>query len=656
MGLSASRRAPDAAPTECANADEAEAFARRVRSSYGVGPNVRVSGTCVLDVDARNILTFEQGRWELFEKDARAAFGKDEGERIARLVDARGAVSAAFGIRRNVVNLKKVLLQSQYEIEGLELRLRQLSTFYRGDFGKHAGYRNASRFREIVTAHGRCRGAAKAIFDGRVFTKQICCVPRFPKSLRPRRLASMPRSLVSYGFVEKALERSAGENFIDKIERGVTIGTPCLTEDFDELVRAVREEMSLPEHSARFIESALIARGAAKAMMMRRELVDLLHHVSAIAEDTARVARTLRTEHKSPDQVLSGDLGLSRLSVNFDPSREALEALSRASKMDAVVSPLEGAAPALAELKTWIAKILNEPEITLFAAGDDEHTSAFVPEGFALRSIIAAYAPVVEKYSRAMLDELAKGVHASDAAGGIHEHISGTICCKTCERTFAKIWVRQHTCVSCEERSRELGRCPIKSECDPRFFCSHARACLRCERVSCEHCGVVRGDAEDVVSLVENIDAQYVFLDFDRTICATKAGSSPLPKNFRALDPEGLARACERYASDADLVGLLRSHSNCFIVTRNSNVEAIECYLKQHGVSAPKVARAVKGESKGEVISRLLDSERREIALEPSGPSVFVDDDVRELLREDVRGMANMHRVLFTRESKHARA
>ena len=147
MGLSASRRAPDAAPTECANADEAEAFARRVRSSYGVGPNVRVSGTCVLDVDARNILTFEQGRWELFEKDARAAFGKDEGERIARLVDARGAVSAAFGIRRNVVNLKKVLLQSQYEIEGLELRLRQLSTFYRGDFGKHAGYRNASRFR-----------------------------------------------------------------------------------------------------------------------------------------------------------------------------------------------------------------------------------------------------------------------------------------------------------------------------------------------------------------------------------------------------------------------------------------------------------------------------------------------------------------------------
>lgn len=635
-------------------AEDAERFERRVRSMYGDGSGARVKGVCVLDVGVRNILMFEQGRFDLVRRDLVVALGDEEGSRAARFVDSAGAVADAFGIRKNVVNLKKVLLQSQYEIESLDLRLRRLSTFFRSDFDKRTGFRGAARFREIVVAHGRCKGAAKAIFDARMFTKQICCVPRHPDEPRPRRLAAMPSSLISHGYVEKALDRWTGRSPSLRLERAEGTDSPSLTDDFDRLVRRVREEMNVPSHVAHFIELSLIARGAAKAMVMRRELREFLDHVSVIAKDAATVAERLRSSNRGPDEVLRDDLGIGTLTLDGEPSPEVLEKLSHAAKVDADANPLEGAAPVLAELERWLVKILENPKTALFAAGDDEHTSAFVPQGFELRSMIADYAPVVEKYHSAMLDELARDAGTLHPEAADARHISGLNRCQKCEKSFAKIWVSLHTCVSCEESLRASGRCPVKSECEPRFFCPHARACLRCERVSCERCGVVRGDGDDVISLVESLDAECVFLDFDRTICATKAGASPLPKNFRELDFEALARAAERFAADAELVGLLRSHDGCFIVTRNSNVEAIEYYLRARGVSDPKVHRALKGESKASVIERLLTSRLATSGEGRRRASVFADDDVRELVREDVRALENVHCVLFTREKSFA--
>ena len=273
--------------------EDAETFERRVRALYGGETRDGIPGQCVLDVDARNILTFEQGRWDLVRRDVVGVFGSRLGGAVAEFVDRAGAVSDAFGTRRNCVNLKKVLLHSQYEIEALEMRLRRLMTFYRGDFGQASGYVDAARYREICAARGRCLGAAKAIFDGRVFTKQICCVPRHPDMSRPRRLASMPRSLVTHGYVGKAAAAAAriggAESSSDAVEDSLKDSTvastsamdpratpPALTKDFEHIMTRVREELNLPAHYVRFIELSLIARGATKALWIRAELREFL--------------------------------------------------------------------------------------------------------------------------------------------------------------------------------------------------------------------------------------------------------------------------------------------------------------------------------------------------------------------------------------------
>ena len=645
--------------------EDAETFERRVRALYGGETRDAIPGQCVLDVDARNILTFEQGRWDLVRRDVVGVFGSRLGGAVAEFIDRAGAVSDAFGTRRNCVNLKKVLLHSQYEIEVLEMRLRRLMTFYRGDFGQASGYVDAARYREICTARGRCLGAAKAIFDGRVFTKQICCVPRHPNLSRPRRLASMPRSLVTHGYVGKAAADAAriggAESSSDAVEeslKDLTVAppaamdaramTPALTKDFEHIMTRVREELNLPAHYVRFIELSLIARGATKALWIRAELREFLRFANEIAQNSETLAARLRKDHATPDDILRDDFDTS--GAKIPPSREALDKLQRACVVDRGANALEGAAPALRETTKWIQKILDEPTKVLFASGDSINTTSFVPDDFALAKIINQYTQTTQKFYAGMTAAVA----SSDLAGasdGRLLHVTGTHRCGTCERSFSNLWVTANTCMVCEETARNEGRCPVTSSCLREAWCRHSRRCLKCEReASCEICGISRGDAEDVVQLVETLDAYCVFLDFDRTICATKAGASPLPKNFRELDPAGLRRACELKSRDADLVGLLTSHdARAFVITRNSNVEAIEVYLKTHGVRAPNVRRVRRGESKGEAIAEALrELERREGAGGSERPSVFADDDVRELLRADVREIKGLHRVLFS--------
>ena len=68
-------------------------------------------------------------------------------------------------------------------------------------------------------------------------------------------------------------------------------------------------------------------------------------------------------------------------------------------------------------------------------------------------------------------------------------------------------------------------------------------------------------------------------------------------KNFRDLTPEALGPRRDG-AVDKDFVSLLRSHGRAYVVTRNSNVDAIETYLRAHGVARPKVRRVMPGRVK----------------------------------------------------------
>ena len=384
-----SARDPGAAAA-AADAASPESFRRRVRAMYALTPDAVIQGLCPLDVNARNIDSYEQGRWELVRRDVAAALGDAVARRACAFLDDVGAIQDAFGIRTNAVNFKKVLLRALYETEALELRLRRLLTYYRGDMHKDGGYRDAARFRETCAAHGRCRGAMKAICDARVFLKQICCVPRHPECYRPKRLATMPRTMITRGFVVRARAKTgraaAAED--DARDEDDVVGyaftprdetQPSLTNDFDRLVTRAREELRVRTHEMDFIVASLVARGVAKALVVREELRAFSKTCGDVARDSEKLASRVRRDHDDPDIVMRERFTVvDEETGELHASSEALEAFRVAAEMDSVALALEGSAPALAETKRWIDEALANPRTRLFAAGDDAHTTSFL--------------------------------------------------------------------------------------------------------------------------------------------------------------------------------------------------------------------------------------------------------------------------------------
>jgi len=126
-------------------------------------------------------------------------------------------------------------------------------------------------------------------------------------------------------------------------------------------------------------------------------------------------------------------------------------------------------------------------------------------------------------------------------------------------------------------------------------------------------------------------------LDFDRTICTTKNGSSPLHG---------------RHSIDSDLLTLLTSFENVKIVTRNPHEEDIKTFLKRKGVPPTVPVYCVKQQakkSKAFVIQKFSSCKVQDVAessaAEPQGihhihgkcaEVIFVDDDIEELIDPEV--------------------
>merc|ERR1711879_940235 len=113
-------------------------------------------------------------------------------------------------------------------------------------------------------------------------------------------------------------------------------------------------------------------------------------------------------------------------------------------------------------------------------------------------------------------------------------------------------WLHRELCFTCESAFRSEGRCPFGDSCGVGSFCLHERRCVVCDQWSCEPCRLLRGDGEDVWQLVAQLQPAVVFLDFDRTLCTTKRGASPLQGN---------------HSVDADLAAVCAGHGCVQIVT-----------------------------------------------------------------------------------------
>ena len=241
-------------------------------------------------------------------------------------------------------------------------------------------------------------------------------------------------------------------------------------------------------------------------------------------------------------------------------------------------------------------------------------------------------------------------------------YVTGKTECVRCGGQFGTLWIGNgRCCFRCEEGMRSRLECPVSKRCPSAAFCPHSLRCIACERWSCELCGVVCGDGEDVVATVECTDAHVVFIDFDRTLCTTKSGSSPL-RGSHSLDRE--------------LWGLVRGGRwDVRVVTRNSHVDDIKTFMRRFAVNeggdspggdspggdspggdspggdssfdAIPVHHVGKGVSKGAVIRGACD-EKASVVGSPIR-AVFVDDSAAELLDEEVAGVPGLTRVLFSR-------
>lgn len=151
------------------------------------------------------------------------------------------------------------------------------------------------------------------------------------------------------------------------------------------------------------------------------------------------------------------------------------------------------------------------------------------------------------------------------------------------------------------------------------------------------------------MTLVETLRPKELLLDFDKTLCSTKSGASPLPKKTSSRrDKDGYS-----HSLDPDLKAAVLAHQlfgNAHVVTRNSHKQEIQTFLIMHGLQAlaSNVHVVPKRVSKGSYIKEQL------FADEDVGTILFVDDDVRELSTDLwLRESPQVHRLLFVRGFLH---
>ena len=272
------------------------------------------------------------------------------------------------------------------------------------------------------------------------------------------------------------------------------IGGGGMYSELNEFMEAIEARLGWPSHVNNFVRQVMIARGGAKALIIRSQLRTYGEHLNAAAADfTAAVdgLAALRTV----EDVLTEDIGAvsGRFVSKEEMAPSAVKALQAAGKADKALNLLVGCEPVMRDLVRWVSRICEDPNARLFVAGDGGAGSAtdFVPEGFEVGALIAAYKPVAAKWAPEMYKTL-------EAAGEWppreqHMYMQGSQPCRHCGGSFSNLWVSNRACFRCEGEMRAAGKCPVSSKCPPGAFCPHAHRCIACERWSCDACGITCG-------------------------------------------------------------------------------------------------------------------------------------------------------------------
>eukprot|EP00439_Symbiodinium_sp_Y106_P024433 s7257_g2.t7 len=584
-----------------------------------------VPGLCVLDLVEGNILSYSQGDWGLVEKDVHAAFSEKLAQRI--LACFKEEVQTCLAVRRELINFKKLCLHLWQTATGLEKDLRQLASFYYSRVADADAQEKAAkaaistaklsteedpqeatdasssqqipsqdppplsaqrrhRYIGISNALNDCRGAVAAVFDARHFSKAICALPRHPASGVPWKFEALPESLELWKLVEQArfflenykafdayfaamhgegLQSSSEPAKPAKLQRAWRSERDLVESELGhaglkKLLEAL-EELQLPANALHYLELVLIARGAVKATALKGALRRYITALREVEEQALGLERRLSA-------LLKGD-GYDSAEYLSDTAVSAGLHLHGARHR----LVLQGMLSVMSELLRWLDPIadIRSDASRLFVSGA-RGAAAFVPRGFPdvlARPAWRRHRAARGEHREAMLSELSTAGWPKSACLGEEEKRPDA--CQTCSVRLSKLWLHRGQCLLCETKLRSQGRCPYGGARCSRSFCPHDSRCIVCEQWSCERCCLLRGDGEDVWQTAAQHQPDVIFLDFDRTLCTTKAGASPLSGN---------------HSLDSDLVALCGMHPRVYIVTRNSRSEDIAFFLRQHGISA----------------------------------------------------------------------
>eukprot|EP00928_Gymnodinium_smaydae_P045933 TRINITY_DN30578_c0_g1_i1.p1 TRINITY_DN30578_c0_g1~~TRINITY_DN30578_c0_g1_i1.p1 ORF type:complete len:725 (+),score=86.55 TRINITY_DN30578_c0_g1_i1:47-2221(+) len=664
-----------------------------------------VPGYCVLDMSEDNILGYSQGDWSLVETDVRCAFSPELAELILSCV--RDEIQTCLAVRRELINFKKLCLHIWQAGSVVEKDLRQLTSF----FFCHVVNEGAEecmeqqeplseeqvqhrRYVELAKSLQSCRGCVAALFDARHFSKAICAFPRHPDTGAPWKFESLPESLYVMKAIKQAQQFLANHRDVDaflaarwaarlastsngdtgagdvnanaaeapltkpknadlawKSERqcvSSSLGPEGVKSLLDSVATA---GLGLPSSATRYLELVFISRGACKAVTIRQALRRYCHALREtvqVSEDILRDVKMLLGINETP---ASDQIEYEKL----QPLHGTAIAAGLHLHCNKHQLMIEGMVPVMREMLKWldpIAAVRADSE-RAFVSGS-RGAAAFVPRGFPDLLSRHRLASRSGCHREAMLAALAPGGSGWPAsarpAPGEEVHVQA---CGRCGEELTRLWLHRGLCMKCEGELRAEGRCPYGGQrCGTRTFCPHYSRCIVCEQWSCEECKLLRGDGEDVEQLVSQRAPAVVFLDFDRTLCTTKAGASPLQGN---------------HSLDVDLVSVCSSHERVSIVTRSSRRADIAEFLRRHGVNARAspddcssyghlagnvCVRSVKCEglrSKADVILEELNKAAATEAETGSGRNVvglFADDDIKELTDLAVAKLADEGRLL----------
>ena len=315
---------------------------------------------------------------------------------------------------------------------------------------------------------------------------------------------------------------------------------------------------------------------------------------------------------------------------------------------------VRGLRAALDSASRWLLAIHDNPsQALLFGGGDGDEvraSSAFAPTGFDLATLFAPARRVAAAHADVLVARLARDgwpswIVESAPQGKRAQH------CASCSFAHTSTWVRAGTCLGCEARLRAAGRCPFAARaksCSPLAWCPHDQRCAACDGWSCAACRFHQGDGGDVAALAAALRPTALLLDFDRTLCSTKGGGSPLRGNH-TVDEELLALIAQMGPGRAA------------IVTRNPHVDDIATYLSARGLGHVPVHRVAPRASKAEAVLQgvaaccskaegACAADRALLAGEAAdGPVLFVDDSIGEHLDARLIDAEHVVRFLFVR-------